>query len=250
MRAITGGKTALLLFVSIAALATATQAQNLPDAPPPPPPAPAPPTPPDHVPVPATRPADVESLNQRQWSGVVEPGEKIPPLTVDQKLLFPAHEELRWTTVVPILYSGGYGILRNSHPKYGTNSEAFGERVGIGALRQGISRELSDSFLPILLHEDPRYYRQAYGTYESRTEHAIRRVFISQRDSGAQTFNYADVLGRGMAAALTQTYYPSASIRPSVVFNTWGISLAALGGGNLFEEFWPDVKRKLLHKPF
>ena len=181
---------------------------------------------------------------------MVEPGEKIPPMTVRDKLAFPAHEEFRWTTLVPILYSGGYGVLRNSDPKLGTNSDAFGERVGEAALRQGISRELSDSFLPILFHEDPRYYRMAYGSYGARTRHAIRRVFISQKDSGAITFNYSDIVGRGMAAALTQTYYPQASISPKVVFTTWGLSLAALGGGNLFEEFWPDVKHKWFHDPF
>ncbi|RRA47938.1 hypothetical protein D1Y84_06185 [Acidipila sp. EB88] len=234
---------------SLALATIAAQAQNQPDAPPPPPIGAVPATPQDHVPVPAVRPPTVEALNRRQWSGVVEPGEKIPPMTVRAKLMFPLHEEVRpVTTVVPILFSGGYGVLRDSDPKYGTNSEGFGERVGASALHQIISREVSDSFLPILFHEDPRYYRQAYGTYPSRTEHAIRRVFFTQSDSGQRTVNLSDLLGRGIAAALTQAYYPDPSVRPSVVFRTWGVSLAALGGGNLFEEFWPDVKRKMLHK--
>jgi hypothetical protein len=237
----------ITLAVVWAAGAAGAHAQNLPEAPAPPQ-AQEPTTPATHVPVPATRPSSVAALNRRQWSGVVEPGEKIPPLTVREKLLFPAHEEFRWTTAIPILFSGTYGVLRNSDPKLGTDASAFGERMGESALRQGISRELSDSLLPIAFHEDPRYYRMAYGSYTARTEHAIRRVFLSQRDSGAKTFNFSDVLGRGMGAALTQTYYPQASIRPGVVFKTWGLSLAALGGGNLFEEFWPDVKVKLFHK--
>ena len=222
-------------------------AQNLPDAPPPPPPQESS-TPSSHVAVPATRPPDVASLNHRQWSTVVEPGEKIPPLTVREKLLFPAHEQLRLGTLFPILFSGEYGNLRNSDPKYGSNGEAFGKRIGAAALRQGISKELSDSLLPILLHEDPRYYRQAYGSYRLRTEHAVQRIFITQRDSGSETFNFSGILGRGMNAALTQTYYPQKSIDTNVVLRTWGVSLAGLGGGNLFKEFWPDVKHKLFHK--
>ena len=169
-------------------------------------------------------------------------------MTVRQKLLLPAHEELSWTTPVAILYSGWYGILRDSDPHYGINLDGWGERVGAAALRQATTRELTDSFLPILFREDPRYYRQAYGSYGSRAEYAATRIFIDRRDSGTQGFNFSDVLGRGMAAALTQTYYPQSSIGTGVVLRSWGISLAALGGTNLFSEFWPDARRKLFHK--
>ena len=51
-----------------------------------------------------------------------------------------------------------------------------------------------------------------------------------------------------MSAALTQTYYPEKSIGSGIVLRTWGVSLLTLGGGNLFVEFWPDVKRKLLDR--
>ncbi len=238
-----------MLLCVASAFALQAQAQNLPDAPPPPPQGAVPPTPSTHVAVPATRPADVASLNRRQWSGVVEPGEKIPPLTVRDKLLFPLHEELQpVTTIAPDLWSGVYGVVRDSDPKVGTNSRGFGERVGYAASRQIISRELCDGYLPILFHEDPRYYRQAYGSYGSRFEHAVRRVFFTQTDSGARTFNYSDFLGRGMNAALTQTYYPQNSIGTGVVLRTWGLSLLGLGGGNLYSEFLPDLKRKFLHK--
>ncbi len=168
-------------------------------------------------------------------------------MLVRDKLMFPVHEEGRWTTLVPILYEGGYGLLANSDPEYGTDSKAFGERVGATAARQAMARTLSDGLLPIVFHEDPRYFRMAYGSYKDRAEHAIRRIVITQTDAGAYTFNFSGVLGNGIAAALTQTYYPSASIRPEVPLKTWGLSLAALGGGNLFEEFWPDLKQKLFH---
>ncbi len=180
-------------------------------------------------------------------SGVVEPDQKVHRMTVRDKLLFPLHEEFQWTSAVPIVFSAGYGVLTDDDPKYGTNPEAFGQRLGAEALHQVSTRVFSDGVLPVLFHEDPRYYRQAYGTYMSRTRHALRRVVISQRDSGAATFNFSDVLGRGMGAALTQAYYPDASRSPDVVFRTWGISVLALAGGNLVEEFWPDVRARLFH---
>ena len=208
---------------------------------------PQPPTPSTHVAVPATRPSTVPALNRRQWSDVVEPGEKIPPLSADQKLLFPLHEELRPVyTLFPVVVAAGYGTLENTNPKLGTDAGGFGERVGEIALRQAITRELSDGLLPIAFRQDPRYFRQAYGSYDSRFEHAVERIFVTQNDSGARSINFSDILGRGMSAALTQTYYPEKSIGSGIVLRTWGVSLLTLGGGNLFVEFWPDVKRKLL----
>ncbi len=239
-------------FSMLAALlcAPALRAQNLPDAPPPPPLGPQPATPAAHEPVPATRPATVEALNKRQWSSIVEPGEKIPPMTAREKLLFPLHEELRPEySLLPIVLTSEYGNIRGNDPKLGSTGEAFGERVGEGALRQVSTRVFSDGLLPIVFHQDPRYYRLAYGSYRLRADHAIRRIFITQSDRGARELNYSDILGRGMSAALTQAYYPDRSLGGGVVLRSWGLSLGALGAGNLFQEFWPDVKRKVFHSP-
>jgi hypothetical protein len=218
------------------------QADTLPDAPTPvqaqktPPPA-----------VPGTRSNTRAAVRARRWSDVVNPGERIPRLTVRDKLLFPVHEEFRWTTPIPVLFDSEYGLLTDSDPKFGTNGAAFGERLGAAALHQATTRILTDGLLPIAFREDPRYYRQAYGGYQSRTWHALRRVVITQSDSGNRTFNYSDILGRGMGAALTQTYYPSASVHTDIVMRTWGYSVLALGVGNIFEEFWPDLRAKLFH---
>ena len=240
----------LAVIALLAALfcAPPLSAQNLPDAPPPPPLGPQPATPDTHEPVPATRPATVEALNRRQWSSIVEPGEKIPPMTAREKLLLPFHEELRPEySLLPIVLTSEYGNLRGSDPKLGSTGEAFAQRVGDSALRQVSTRVFSDALLPVAFHQDPRYYRLAYGSYRLRADHAIRRIFVTQSDRGPQQFNYSDILGRGMSAALIETYYPSRSLGSGVVFRSWALSLGALGAGNLFQEFWPDVKRKLLH---
>ncbi len=200
-------------------------------------------------PVPATRPNTPEAVYSRRWEGVIEPGEKVPPLTTWDKFLFPVHEELRPLSLVPVVVSGEYGAWRNSDPKVGTNIDAFGKRVGDAALRQASIRFFADGLLPAITHEDPRYYRKTYGSDPSRFVYALRRVFVDARDSGKLGFNFSDTLGRGMAAALTQAYYPDASVRPQVVFRTWGISLAGSAGVNIFQEFWPDIKVKVLKRP-
>ncbi len=231
-----------VLLLCAAACTALGRAEDLPEAPS------ARPQDDTHITVPATRPSDADAVKKRHWSDIVEPGEKVPALTVRDKLLFPVHETFRWSTPAALLYSGWYGILRDNNPHFGVDAAGFGERLGASAIRQEGARFFSDGFLPILFHEDPRYYRKAYGSYPQRALYSVSRAVVTQRDNGSSGFNTSKVLGRGLSAALTQAYYPQASIAPRVVFTTWGISLTQLAGADFFDEFWPDVKRKLFHQ--
>jgi hypothetical protein len=51
-----------------------------------------------------------------------------------------------------------------------------------------------------------------------------------------------------MSAALTQAYYPDNSRGRNVVLRTWGLSLAGDAGINLFQEFWPDIRRSIFNR--
>jgi hypothetical protein len=183
-----------------------------------------------------------------KWSDVVEPGEKIPPLSAKDKLMFPAHEELRLTGWFSTFLSAGWDQLTDGNPKYGSDSGAFGERLGAAALRDLSMRTFSDGVLPALLREDPRYFRKRDGSIVHRGVYAASRVFVDQRDNGSSGFNNSVVLGHGMASALTMAWYPDESAKPSVVFETWAWSLLGEAGGNLWSEFWPDVRGKIFHR--
>ncbi|HZD50912.1 MAG TPA: hypothetical protein VE178_19360, partial [Silvibacterium sp.] len=151
-------------------------------------------------------------------------------------------------SLFPAFMSAGWGQLVDSDPKYGTDSAAFGERLGAAALREASFRFFSDSLLPTLTHEDPRYFRKAYGSITDRGVYAAERVFVAQHDDGSHGFNYSDTLGRAMAGALTMAYYPHPSANWRVAAKTWGVSLAGLAAVNLFQEFWPDVRDRIFHR--
>ncbi|MGC1362808.1 MAG: hypothetical protein WA426_01965 [Silvibacterium sp.] len=182
-----------------------------------------------------------------KWYGVVDPGQKVPPLYPRDKMLFWAHESISPVGWVPAFASAGYEQLMNSDPKYGSDSAAFGERLGAGFLRVTSFRFFSDSLLPTFTHEDPRYYRKGFGNVGARGLYAAERVFVAQRDNGTHGFNYSDIFGHLGGAALTMTYYPHPSANWTEVMEVWGISLAGDAGGKLFLEFWPDVRDDLFH---
>ncbi len=185
---------------------------------------------------------------ESKWFGVVDPGEKVPPLYTRDKMMFWLHEEIEPMSLFPAFTSSGWEQLMNTDPKYGSDSGAFGQRLGAAVVREASMRLFSDSLLPAITHEDPRYYRKAYGPIKERGVYAAERVFVSQRDDGSHGFNYSDTLGRAAASVLTLAYYPGPSTNGRVVARTWGVSLAGLAGVNLFQEFWPDVRDKVFRR--
>jgi hypothetical protein len=188
------------------------------------------------------------SYAQSKWFGVVDPGEKVPPLYTRDKMVFWLHEEIEPLSLFPAFTSSGWEQLMGTDPKYGSDSGAYGQRLGAAVVREASMRLFSDSLLPAITHEDPRYYRKAYGPIKDRGIYAAERVFVSQRDDGSHGFNYSDTLGRAAASVLTLAYYPQPSANATVVARTWGVSLAGLAGVNLFQEFWPDVRDKVFHR--
>jgi hypothetical protein len=179
-------------------------------------------------------------FEKRKWAQYVDPGEHVPPLYPADKWVFWLHEEKRVSSALPVLISAGYGQLTDT-PDYGTDSGAFGDRVAAAFVRQASMRFFCSSMFPVLMHEDPRYYRKASGDYGSRAAWAAERALVTQRDSGSHNVNASDILGHLAASVLTLAYYPSKSRSAHVVMQTWATSIAGAAGNNLFLEFVPDA---------
>jgi hypothetical protein len=188
------------------------------------------------------------SYETRKWSPYVDPGERVPKLTPSNKMVFWLHEEFQPTSPLPSLVSAEYGNLTDSDPKYGTNGAAFGKRFGAAMARDAGMRLFSDSVLPTLTHEDPRYYREASGSYGGRAWHAAERMFVAQSDDGRHVFNVSDLFGRLLGSGLTMAYYPHQSTNGGVVLRTWGTAVVGGIGDNLFLEFWPDIVDRIRHR--
>lgn len=153
-------------------------------------------------------------------------------------------------TATPLtLASAGFNAtvsqITRSAPLYGRHpwkNGAFVKRAG-ASLGDIVSQNFfGDFLLASAFHEDTRYVRKgpSKGTW-SRIGYAISRSVITRTDSGAPTFNYANVLGTGMSAGLSNAYYPPVSRTTSVTMVNWGTSIAGSGLANLLPELGPDV---------
>ena len=106
---------------------------------------------------------------------------------------------------------------------------------------------MTEGFMPVLLKEDPRYFRRGSGKFWGRTIHAAGGVVITKTDKGTPTFNFSEFLGNGVTAAIGNAYYPDeVGFTPTIERMLVAIGTDAFS--NVLKEFWPDFKRKVLKK--
>ena len=134
-------------------------------------------SPPAHAKPGAASPIAHASREKRKWAQFVDPGEKVPPLYARDKWKFWLTQEFNWYSAAPEFISAGYGQLADT-PDYGSDSGAFGEKLGAAFIRDATMRFFCGSMFPVMTHEDPRYYRKASGGYWSRAGWEIGRAHV------------------------------------------------------------------------
>jgi hypothetical protein len=172
--------------------------------------------------------------------------EPLPPPSVAEKWnLFDAE------TFVPFTLGAGafnaaVSQVTHSAPLYGRHPwpAAYPERFGASVGDIVSQNFFGDFLLASALHEDTRYRRRgpSYRLWP-RVGYAISRAIVTQTDSGETEFNWANVLGTGMSAALANAYYPPGSRNARAFETNWVTSIAGSGLANLMPEFLPDFRR-------
>ncbi len=110
-----------------------------------------------------------------------------------------------------------------------------------------ISSFFGDALFPVLMHEDPRYFRLGQGSTARRVGYAVSRVFVTHADSGHFTFEAAALSGSVLAAAVSTLYYPRSDRGFGHSVNRFGIDLADTAAFNVAAEYWPNIQH-LLHR--
>jgi hypothetical protein len=64
------------------------------------------------------------------------------------------------------------------------------------------------SFLPSILHQDPRYYQMGHGGFWRRSAQAVERVLFTRSDSGQPQAHDSELVGAAAAAISTYGCHP------------------------------------------
>jgi hypothetical protein len=162
--------------------------------------------------------------------GTVETSKTLPPLTTGQKFRLATAGVFDWTAYP---FNGALAAIsqaKNDPQSWGQGWAAYGKRYGESFADNSIGTYMTTAIFPSLLHEDPRYYQLGKGRFVHRAYHAVNRLFVTRTDAGNDRFNISESLGNARNAS------------------TFGFLVLWDGLSNELKEFWPDIRRKVLHK--
>ncbi len=168
------------------------------------------------------------------------------PITARQKLTIASKDSFDYPLVILAGAFAGLGQLTDQNPSFGQGMAGFARRWGTAYGDQAIGNLMTEGFFPVLLHEDPRYFRRGEGPKWSRTGYALTRIFVTRTDSGGTRFNYSEWFGNATAAAISNAYYPDGR----TVGNNVSKLLEMCGTdavSQVLKEFWPDIRQRFFH---
>jgi hypothetical protein len=182
------------------------------------------------------------------FTAVNEPQKVYRPISVSEKFSLAAHDSFDpFNWVMAGIYAGVYQA-QNAYPQFGQGSQGYAKRYGATFADGTISTYISEGILPALLHEDPRFFRLGVGSKWRRAGYAFTRVLITRVDSGKQRFNTSEIAGNLGAAALGVLYNPPLNRNATYTMDKFAVNVLSDAGFNVLREFWPDMRRKVLHK--
>ncbi len=127
--------------------------------------------------------------------------------------------------------------------------KGLGERAGAAYLDAFDGGIIGNGILPALLHQDPRYFRLGHGNTGRRLLYSLATSFVCKHDNtGKWEPNYSNVSGNIISGAISNLYYPPSNSGVEQTFTNGFIVTAEGGFGSIFQEYWPDISRKFLHK--
>ena len=175
-----------------------------------------------------------------------QPG-SLPPIGVADKFRIHALRVVSPDKWVGWAAYSGLQQLRNDPHEWGQGASGYGKRFASNAGYTAVRNVLGFA-LDASLGQDPRYHKSQRAGIKSRTADALRQVFVTRTDSGGEAFalwRFGSAYG---AAFIANTWMPKSSNSPGDAMVNGTISIGADAAGNLFYEFWPDIKKRLRRK--
>ena len=168
------------------------------------------------------------------------------PLTPKQKFDISLHTVIDpYTVALAVLVGGGIGELTDSHTGYGHGPAGLFKRIGASYADAVDGNLIGNALLPVILHQDPRYFRKGEGPIKSRIIYSAMTTFICHSDSGKLQFNTSNVAGNFIAGAISNAYYPADERGVGLTLeNGLVVTLEGMLGAQILE-FSPDITNKI-----
>ena len=171
-----------------------------------------------------------------------------PPLTPSGKFRLFERSAFDPAQFVLIGLQAGLSQAEDEFPEYGQGAAGYGKRYGAAFADQASAGFFSNFFYPVLLKQDPRYFRLGKGSIKRRFGYALLQEVDCHTDRGTRNFAWANVLGAFSAGGLSNAYYPRAERGFGLTMSRSAISIGYGSLGGLVDEFYPDIMQRLRHR--
>ena len=141
----------------------------------------------------------------------------------------------------------GEAQLTDANPSFGQGVKGYAHYFVTSYGDWAIGDYMTEAIFPVMLHQDPRYFRKGTGSGFRRLTYAIGQVFWTHTDSGGHMFNFSEVGGNAAAAAISQAYYPENRDAAGAA-SKLGIQIGVDMASNIMKEFYPDLRRWVSRK--
>jgi len=141
------------------------------------------------------------------------------------------------------------GLLQevNFPREWGQGASGYGKRFGSELAYSGVRNTLSFG-LDTALHQDPHYYRSSDTGVWRRMKHAFRGTILTRTDSGGETLATWRLGSAYGATYISNQWYPDRvnTVKLDLLQGSTQMGFDLLA--NIGAEFWPDIRKKLLHR--
>jgi hypothetical protein len=171
--------------------------------------------------------------------------EDAAPLSPKQKLQLAFHSATDPVSFGVAAFDAGFSQAEGDFPGYGEGAQGYAKRFGASYADNFDGTMLGNAIFPILLKQDPRYFRRGKGRFTTRFLYSISTTVWCRNDNGSHGPNYSNILGNLAAGGISNLYYPASDRGAGLTFER-GFTVTAYGAaGGIFNEFWPDIAKKI-----
>jgi hypothetical protein len=182
------------------------------------------------------------------YATVNDPSQHFQSIPVKEKFKLATQDVFDpFSFVITGIYAGA-AQWGNDYAGYGQGAQGYAKRYGAAFADGAIGNYMTEAIFPTMLHQDPRYFRLGTGSGWKRVGYALSRIVVTRSDQGTWQFNTSELAGNAVAAALANLYYPAQNRSSGDTFEKFGLNVVSDAGFNVLKEFWPDMRRKILHK--
>jgi len=178
----------------------------------------------------------------------VSAGEIPPPPTPKQAFGLATQNSFDYSSFVFVGITSAMAEGTEAHADLGKGVPGFGRYYWRGFLDKTDGNYLVIFALPTVFHQDERYYAMGKGGIWKRGLYAASRVFITPDYHRHNSFNFSELLGRGIAQGISVSYYPSHDRTLGALSAKFGYAMGRDALTAVFREFWPDIATHVLHR--